>query len=88
MKPGLRSRENRPILVDRTESGHRIRQVRSGDHITHARQRPGMLAVYRENPRVSTVDGDELHMQHVIQADVTDKLLLPGDALVTAYPAD
>src|SRR5258708_36449003 len=87
MKPGLRSRENGPILVDRTEPRHGSRQVAGADHIAYPRQRPGAFGVYAVNPGVRTVDGDELHVQHAIEADVTDKLLLPGDALVTADPA-
>jgi hypothetical protein len=39
------------------------------------------------NPGVSTVDRDELDMQHAVQADVTDEFLLSGDAFVTADPA-
>jgi hypothetical protein len=88
MKPGLLNRENRPILVDRTESRHGVRQARGGHHLTNAWQCPGVFIVYGKNPSVGAVDGDQLHMQHVFQADVTHELLLSGYPFVPPDPAN
>ena len=81
---GLADREHGPVPQLGAEAWHRIREIRGGHDEPDAGHGHGRTRVDAADPRPRHVERDELHVQDVIQVDVRDVLLPPGDPLDAA----
>ena len=82
---GLADREHRPVPQLGAEARHRVREVGGGHDEPDAGHGHGRARVDPADPRPRHVERDELHVEDVVEVDVGDVLLLPGDPL---DPAD
>ena len=83
---GLAGREHRPVAALRPEAWHRLGQVGWCHHEAHARDVERGPRVDRADARPCDVERHELDVEGVLEADVGDVCLPPGDALDTADP--
>ena len=81
----LADREHGPVPQLWAEARHRVREVGGGHDEPDAGHGKGRARVDPADPRPRHVERDELHVEHVLEVDVGDVLLPPGDAL---DPAD
>ena len=79
-------REDRLVVVNRAESGHRLGQVLGGHNANDAWDRSSFFGVDRHDPRVAVIDMNQLDVEHRLEADVGDELLLARHTSPTAEP--
>ena len=77
----LADREDGPVAQLGAEPRHRVREVGGGHDEPNAGHGNGRARVDPADPRPRHVERDELHVQDVLEVDVGDVLLPPGDPL-------
>ena len=77
---GLDDREHGPVPKLGAEARHRVREVGGGHDEPDAGHGHGYARIDPADPCPRHVERDELHMQDVLEGDVGDVLLPPGDA--------
>ena len=77
----LADRQHGPVAQLRAEARHRVREVGGGHDETNAGHGEGRARVDPDDPRPCHVERDELHVEDVLEVDVRDVLLAPGDPL-------
>ena len=72
----LADREDRLVVVDGSKPGHRAGKIRGREYANDVACGSGCARIDRSDPRVAAVEVDELHVKHLVEADVGDELLI------------